>query len=202
VRLDAGRVELAGEDVTALPVERRVALGVVRTLQAPGVFAGLSVLENALVGAAPRGRCHGLLRTIAATPRQRGEAAALIATAAAALARVGLAARAHEPAETLSTTEQRLLMIATALAGDPAVVLLDEPSSGIGAAELPRLAEVVRELSERGAAVLIVEHNLRFVHSVADRVTVLDAGRAIATGTSAEVVLDPAVRSSYLGARA
>jgi ABC-type branched-subunit amino acid transport system ATPase component len=143
-----------------------VKLGIARTLQIPAVFSGLTVLESAIVGAANRGHASGLVRTLLPTPRQRAEAAALTGTAHAALTRVGLDSQADEPAERLSLTEQRLLMIAIALATDPAVLLLDEPAAGIGAGELPRLAAVIRQA---GMTTILVEHNLGFVHAVAHR---------------------------------
>jgi branched-chain amino acid transport system ATP-binding protein/branched-chain amino acid transport system permease protein len=174
---------------------------IVRTLQSPVAFAGLGVLESALAGAAAGARRSGIARTVLATPRQRAEAAALRAGALAALRFAGLAGRAHAPAAELSVTEQRLLAIATALATRPRFVLLDEPTAGVGAAELPRLADAVLGLRDRGIGVLVVEHNLRFVQTVAAHVTVLDAGRAIAAGSPAEVAQDPRVRAVYLGLR-
>ena len=115
---------------------------------------------------------------------------------------MGLRDRAQTQGGELSTTERRLLMIAVALGTGPRVVLLDEPSAGIGAAELSRIADAVLGLRDRGLGVLLVEHNLRLVRTVADRVTVLDAGRVIAAGTPAEVSADPAVREAYLGLHA
>jgi branched-chain amino acid transport system ATP-binding protein/branched-chain amino acid transport system permease protein len=194
LRALAGAVGLDAGTVTA---EGRV----VRTLQSPVAFAGLGVLESALVGAAAGARHSGIARTVLATPRQRAEAAALRAEALAALGFAGLAGRADTPAAELSVTEQRLLAIATALATRPRFVLLDEPTAGVGAAELPRLADAVLGLRDRGIGVLVVEHNLRFVQTVAARVTVLDAGRAIAAGSPAEVAQDPRVRAVYLGLR-
>jgi ABC-type branched-subunit amino acid transport system ATPase component len=194
LRALAGAVGLDAGTVTA---EGRV----VRTLQSPVAFAGLGVLESALVGAAAGARHSGIARTVLATPRQRAEAAALRAEALAALGFAGLAGRADTPAAELSVTEQRLLAIATALATRPRFVLLDEPTAGVGAAELPRLADAVLGLRDRGIGVLVVEHNLRFVQTVAARVTVLDAGRAIAAGPPAEVAQDPRVRAVYLGFR-
>jgi ABC-type branched-subunit amino acid transport system ATPase component len=97
--------------------------------------------------------------------------------------------RAGVRAAELSTTEQRLLMLATALAADPRVLLLDEPSSAVGGADLPRLAAVIRELRDRGLALLVVEHNVRLVRDVADHVLVLDTGRVVAGGTPGELEL-------------
>jgi branched-chain amino acid transport system permease protein len=198
VVLDAGTLTLGGVDVTGLPSVER---GIVRTLQSPVAFAGLGVLDSALVGAAAGTRHSGITRTVLATPCQRAEAAALRAAALAALDFAGLAGRAGAPAAELSVTEQRLLGIATALATQPRFVLLDEPTAGVGAAELPRLADAVLGLRDRGIGVLVVEHNLRVVQTVAACVTVLDAGHAIAAGSPAEVAEDPRVRAVYLGVR-
>jgi branched-chain amino acid transport system permease protein len=199
MRADGGSIELDGADVTADPANRRVRRGLVRTLQANAVFPGMTALENAVVGAAVRQRFGGPLRALVATPRARAEDARTRALALGALTAVGLEDRAHELAETLSTAEQRLLMVAAALATAPGVLLVDEPSAGSGAAELDRLAEVLRSLGELGLAVVVVEHNLRLVRSLADEVVVLDAGQTLAIGSPDEVAADPAVRAAYLG---
>jgi ABC-type branched-subunit amino acid transport system ATPase component len=196
---DEGRVLLGDEDVTAEPVERRVELGIARTLQATAIFGSLTALESVLVGVDGRRSFGDLGRTLLATPHHRGESEAARAAALEALDAVGLAARADERADLLTATDQRLLMIATALATAPRVLLLDEPAAGIGPVELERLAGVVASLRKRGLGLLVVEHNLRLVRTIADRVTVLDAGRAIAAGRPDEVGDDPAVRAAYLG---
>ena len=196
---DEGRVLLGDADVTSEPVERRVELGIARTLQATAVFGPLTALESVLVGVAGRRRFGDLGRTLLATPRHRVESEAARAAGLEALEAVGLGARADERADLLTATEQRLLMIATAVATAPRVLLLDEPAAGIGPAELPRLAAAVASLRDRGLGLLVVEHNLRLVRTIADRVTVLDAGRAIAAGLPDEVGSDPAVRAAYLG---
>jgi branched-chain amino acid transport system ATP-binding protein len=116
-----------------------------------------------------------------------------------ALDTVGLARRAATPAERLTATGQRMLMIAAALASDPRVLLLDEPAAGMVASDLPRLAAILERLAAQGMALLLVEHNLRLVRRVASTVTVLDAGRVIAEGPPAEVAERPEVRLAYLG---
>jgi branched-chain amino acid transport system permease protein len=199
MRPDSGTISLDGLDVTGRPVEARVRRGLVRTLQASAVFPTLTVLENAVVGASMRRRCGGALRSLFATPKARREALETRSRALAALAVVGLDDRADDEAGSLTGPEQRLLMIASALATEPRVLLLDEPSAGAGPDELERLERVLSGLGERGLAVLVVEHNLRLVRSVAKGVVVLDAGARLASGSPDEVAHNPAVREAYLG---
>ena len=196
---EAGAVSLDGRELRGAPASERVQLGVVRTLQSTAVFGDLTALENALVGASLRRRYAGPLRTLFATPKARAEAREAKARALAALAAVGLQDRAAELAETLSGSEQRLLMLASALATEPRVLLLDEPSAGASGADLDRLAEVLGRLRADGFAVLAVEHNLRLVRRIADEVVVLNAGTPLARGAPDEVAVDPAVRAAYLG---
>ena len=195
---DGGRIALGGADITRESTGARVRRGLVRTLQANAVFAGLTTLENAVVGASVRRRHGGAFRTLVATPKARAEDRETLGLALAALDAVGLAHRAGAPAETLSTAEQRLLMLASALATSPRALLVDEPSAAAGTAELERLTGVLSALGE-GLALLIVEHNLRLVRSLADEVVVLDAGKRLAAGTPDEIARHPAVRAAYLG---
>jgi branched-chain amino acid transport system permease protein len=199
---DDGEVELDGADVTGEPASRRVRGGLVRTIQSNAVFPELTVLENAVVGASLRRRYGGALRTLLATPKARGEARNAQTRALQALRVVGLDDRAGDLARTLSGAEQRLLMIAAALATGPRVLLLDEPSAGAAPSDLERLVGVLRAVSAEGLAVLVVEHNLRLVRSIAEQVVVLDAGRLLAVGTADEIAGDPAVSAAYLGRHA
>jgi branched-chain amino acid transport system permease protein len=198
---DAGGVALNRDDVTSTPTAERARRGVVRTLQAGAVFPALTALENAIVGASLRRRHGGALRTLIASPKAREEARLTRARALAALEAVGLQDLAGRRAGTLSGAEQRLLMIASALATEPSVLLVDEPSAGAGPVELQRLARLLDRLRAGGLAVLVVEHNLRLVRAIADEVVVLDAGVVLATGSSEEVARNPAVRTAYLGRR-
>ena len=172
---------------------------VVRTLQATATFGGLTALEHVLVASAARRRFGGALRTAVSTPKARREDAEETAAAREVLARFGLADRADTDAAELPGAEQRLLMIAAAYATGAGVLLLDEPSAGAAPAEVARLAAVLGSLREEGLALLVVEHNLRLVRAVADRVVALDAGRVIARGTPAAVGEDARVREAYLG---
>jgi ABC-type branched-subunit amino acid transport system ATPase component len=140
----------------------------------------------------------GPFRTALRTPKARADERLAEQKALGALEFVGL----HDPdrpASELTAHEQRLLMLASALATEPRVLLLDEPAAGGSAAELDRLAELLHELRASGLALLVIEHNLRFVRRVADVVTVLEAGRRIASGTLAQVASDDAVKMAYLG---
>lgn len=194
---DTGSVAVGATKLEGPPRARSL-LGVVGTQQATAVFADLTVLQNALVGAGLRRRYAGPFRTVFRTPNARREEGSVERRARSALALVGLG-DADRPASELSAHEQRLLMLASALATQPRVVLLDEPAAGASAAELDRLADLLDELRGSGLALLVIEHNLRFVRRVADRVTVLEAGRKIASGTLAEVAADEGVKTAYLG---
>ena len=196
---DEGAVSFAGRDVTATSTAERVGLGIARTLQTTIAFTELTALENVLVGRSVR-RCHGgLLRTALATPRARSESATSEAAALEALALVGLDWAADVPAPQLTSAQRRLLALAAALATEPDVLLVDELAAGAGSDELDRLAEVVDRIRARGLALLVVEHNLRLVRRVADRVVVLAAGAPVAEGSVAEVAASGVVQEAYLG---
>jgi ABC-type branched-subunit amino acid transport system ATPase component len=195
---DRGEVALDGERLASgLGLRARVERGIVRTLQPTAVFDHLTVLENVLVGAGLRGRFDGLGRTLFRTPKARREEWTTRADALAVCRRFGLDPKTR--ASDLPAVDRRLLMIACAWATRPRALLLDEPSAGAGPAELPRIAELGRGLARDGAAVLVVEHNLRLVRAVADHVIVLEAGRVLAEGPPATVAADPAVVTAYLG---
>lgn len=196
---DAGRVSLDGRDVTALPSWERVRLGIVRTLPATSVFGELTTLEHVMTGSVVRRRYGGAVRSVLNTPLARAEQAAMREHAEAVLDMAGLSYAAKLPAGSLSGADQRLLMLVTAFAAAPSVLLVDEPSAGMSASAVARLSAVLRLFADAGTTLLVVEHNLRLVRTLARRVTVLDAGRVIAEGSPDEVALDPAVREAYLG---
>jgi branched-chain amino acid transport system permease protein len=196
---DAGAIELIGSDITGASTADRVRLGIARTLQSTSAFMELTALENVLVGRAVRRRYGGLVRTALATPKARREAEAAEAAALQALALVGLEHAADTPAPELTSSQRRLLALAAALATEPEVLLVDELAAGAGAEELEGLAEVVDRIRRRGVAVLVVEHNLRLVRRVADRVVVLAAGTVLAEGSVAEVAASGVVQQAYLG---
>ena len=196
---DAGAIEFNGSDVSSATTADRVRLGIARTLQTTSAFTELTALENALVGRGARRRYDGLVRTALATPRARSEARAAEAAALQALALVGLEHAADTPAPELTSSQRRLLALAAALATEPDVLLVDELAAGAGTEELESLGAVVDRIRERGVAVLVVEHNLRLVRRVADRVVVLAAGTVLAEGSVAEVAASGVVQQAYLG---
>jgi branched-chain amino acid transport system ATP-binding protein/branched-chain amino acid transport system permease protein len=198
-RSDAGRVLLDGDDLGGAPPRERARLGVVRTLQNSAAFGDLTALENLLVGMGLRREHGGPLRSAFATPLSREEDLRLRAVARAALADVGLAWAADVRAGDLAGPEQRLLAVAAALATKPRVVLLDEPSAGSSLDDVRRLDALLTRLRGDGVSTLLVEHNLRLVRSVADRVIVMAAGAVIAAGAPVDVAADPDVRAAYLG---
>jgi branched-chain amino acid transport system permease protein len=196
---DAGRIVLDGADVTTATTADRVGLGVARTLQTTATFPELTALEDVLVGRAARRHAGGLVRTALATPHARDEQAAQERAALEALALVGLEHAADTPTPELTSSERRLVALAAALASEPQVLLVDELAAGAGADELDTLATALERIRERGVAVLVVEHNLRLVRRVADRVLVLAAGAIVAQGSAAEVAASGAVQQAYLG---
>jgi branched-chain amino acid transport system permease protein len=198
---DAGEVVLGGRNLAGTTPAERVRLGIARTLQTVTTFSELTALEDVLVGRAVRRRYGGGIRTALATPNSRDEAAASESAALEALALVGLREAADVETQALTSSERRLVALAAALATEPDVLLVDELASGVGADELERLGEVVGCIRDRGIALLLVEHNLRLVRLVSDRVLVLAAGQVVAEGSVAEVAESDAVRQAYLGAQ-
>ena len=189
---DAGRVEIAGRDVTALDTVARARRGLARTFQVSSVVGEFSVLAN--VGLAVQARLgggFGLLK------RVRGDAAVEV-PARDALQRAGLGDRAEVPAGELSHGERRRLELAIALAAKPKVLLLDEPMAGLGPEGAAALTDFLRELKD-SVAILLVEHDMDAVFSLADRITVLDYGRVIAAGSVDDIRNHPEVRRAYLG---
>jgi branched-chain amino acid transport system ATP-binding protein len=191
----SGRILLDGQDITRLPQHARTHLGLARSFQRTNILGPLSVLEN--VRLAAQAVMLPTTRLLARPDSDR----ALTDRAAAALERVGLPYGHGRIAGTLAHGQQRQLEIAMALAGDPKVLLLDEPLAGMGPEEGERMAALLKALAaEHG--VLLIEHDMDFVFAVADRLTVLVEGAVLATGRPAEVRADRAVQSAYLGEHA
>jgi branched-chain amino acid transport system ATP-binding protein len=189
---DSGTILFAGRDITALPTHARAGLGLARSFQVSSILPGFSALEN--VALAVQSRAGSSFRVLGRAAAE----AALNGPAMAALADVGLAERAHIPADELAHGEKRALELAIALAMQPKVLLLDEPMAGTGREETARLVEVLRRLKGRFSMVL-VEHDMTAVFALADRISVLIYGRILASGTPAGVRADPHVVAAYLG---
>ena len=195
---DSGTVVLHGRDVTALDQVARVRAGVARTFQDTVLFPGLTVAQHVAVGARAT-EPHGSWRTVLAVPSARRSRKVAEAWTAEVLAETGLADHGDALPHELTYGEQRLLQVARAAATGATALLLDEPAAGMSVAEARRLERLLRRLAGNGRAVLVVEHNVRFVSAVADRVTVLAAGEVVTSGTPNVVRADPRVRVAYLG---
>ena len=176
---DAGAVRLGPRELTGLTPAERVQAGLVRTLQSRAFFSGLSVLEHVLVGTNRTRSYGGAVRTVVSTPLHRAEKHLAEARAVAALESVGLAADAERPASELTGSGRERLMIAAALATNPAVLLVDEPSAGAAPEDLDLLKAIFIGLKTAGLAVLLVEHNLGLVGAVTDQVLELELGRVV-----------------------
>jgi branched-chain amino acid transport system ATP-binding protein len=189
---DAGRVAFDGHDVTELPMPVRAHRGLARSFQITHVLPRFTALEN--VALAVQARSGSSFRFWQPAAQEE----ALNVPAEEALEVVGLRARAHTTAGSLSHGEKRRLELAIALAQAPKLLLLDEPMAGAGAEETHRLVETLKGLKRRYTMVL-VEHDMQAVFALADRISVLVEGRIIATGAPQAVRADPAVRAAYLG---
>jgi len=178
-----GRVLLEDRDVTRWPAYRRGRLGLARTFQHSHAFGGLSVRENVEVAAL------GVGASQRAAARRADELLDLLA----------LAPHAHQPAASLAHGDERRLGVARALAAEPRFVLMDEPAAGLPEAEIPRFATAVSVIRDRGAGVLLVDHNVALVLEVCERIHVLDQGTTLAEGTPAEIRAHLGVAAAYLG---
>jgi len=197
--VDAGRIVFDGRPITGLKPHQIARRGIARTFQTVELFREMTVLENVMVGRHIRSR-QGAVSLGLKLPGTRREEAAIKEKARYFLDFIGLGRKADDEAGGLPLGEQKLLEFARALAAEPEMLLLDEPAAGLNETETAELAAVIRRIrSELGVTVLLIEHDMKMIMGLCDRLVVLNFGRTIARGTPAEVGANPEVIEAYLG---
>jgi branched-chain amino acid transport system ATP-binding protein len=197
-QLTSGQIRLEGTPLAKMKRNRITKLGLARTFQNIRLFKAMTVLENVMVGADAHSKVS-FFEALLRLPRHRRTEQASLARAKELLDLVGIRARHDELASNLSYGDQRRLEIARAMATNPKLLCLDEPAAGFNPAEKQRLMELIRKVRDQGITVLLIEHDMRLVMGVTDRIVVLEFGRKIAEGVPAEIRDNPAVIAAYLG---
>jgi branched-chain amino acid transport system ATP-binding protein len=195
VRPHSGRIDYRGEPLLGTAPHRLARLGIARTLQGLGLWPGLTVQENVVAGSTRR---PGVLSSVLALPHADRLESELAEKARHILEQLGIVSYADAYPATLAYGVQKRVIIARALMAAPSLLLLDEPVSGLSARDIDELAGLINQLRSR-MSVAVVEHHLDFVMAICDRVTVLNLGRVIASGTTKEIQNDPQVATAYLG---
>ncbi|WP_315836001.1 ABC transporter ATP-binding protein [Bradyrhizobium prioriisuperbiae] len=195
---DQGQVELAGNDVTGFAPDRLAARGMSRTFQNLQIFQRMTAAENVMVGRHLRERCN-LFADLFRLPSVSRQNSATREAALQLLDEVGLRGGADQLAGSLPYGACKRLEIARALAAEPKVLLLDEPAAGCNAVETEEIDRLIRRVADKGIAVVLVEHDMKLVMKISDRILVLERGRPLTEGTPREVRDNPAVMEAYLG---